>query len=274
MSFIHQRKEKGILKKILLALLGLYVMIGTSLYILQEKLLFMPTILAHDYKYQFEQPFEELFFKTEADAIINALHFKAENPKGIILYFHGNAGDLSRWGIITASFVEKGYDVLVMDYRTYGKSTGKLSERALYHDAQFCYDHLKERYNESEITIYGRSLGTAIATYLASKHHPKQLILETPYYSMVEVAKKRFPMFPVKQLMNYELPTYKFIKTVECPITMVHGTADKVIPIQLAEKLYNSLTNEQMTLTIIEGGSHNNLSDFEAYHQLIDQVLK
>jgi fermentation-respiration switch protein FrsA (DUF1100 family) len=273
MSFIHQRKEKGILKKILFILIGLYVMIGTSLYFLQEKLLFMPTVLAQDYKYQFQQPFEELFFKTEVDAVINALHFKAKNPKGVILYFHGNAGDLSRWGTITEYFVKKGYDVLVMDYRTYGKSTGKLSELALYHDAQFCYDYLKERYNESEITIYGRSLGTGIATYLASKHHPKQLIMETPYYSMVEVAKKRFPMFPVKQLLNYELPTFKFIKTVECPITMIHGTADKVIPIESAKKLYKSISNDKITLTIIEGGNHNDLVNFDAYHRIIEEVL-
>ena len=161
-----------------------------------------------------------------------------------------------------------------MDYRTYGKSTGKLSENALYHDAQFCYDYLTERYPEDEITIYGRSLGTGIATYIASKHHPKQLILETPYYSMVDVAKKRFPIIPVKQLIRYELPTYKFIKKVKCPITMFHGTNDRVISLKSAEKLYSSVTNDKITFTIIEGGNHNNLVGFEAYHKGIDEVLK
>lgn len=273
MSSIHQRKLKPILKYILFLLVGLYVMIGTSLYFLQEKLLFMPTELAQDFQYQFNHPFEELFLKTDEQAIINALHFKAENPKGVILYFHGNAGDLSRWGTITEYFVDKGYDVLVMDYRTYGKSTGKLSEEALYNDAQYCYDYLKTRYDESEITIYGRSLGTGIATYVASKHHPKQLILETPYYSLVHVAKKRYPIFPVKQLMIYEIPTYKFIKEVTCPITMFHGTNDKVIPISSAEDLYHSASDKNIRFEVLEGGTHNNLNTFEAYHQLMDTIL-
>ena len=92
---------KRSVKKALILLIGLYIMIGTSLYLLQEKILFRPTVLAQDYVYTFDSNFEELFLKPNDDAVINALHFKAENPKGVILYFHGNAGDLSRWGIIT-----------------------------------------------------------------------------------------------------------------------------------------------------------------------------
>lgn len=248
-------------------------MIGTSLYYLQEKMLFWPTVLAQDYKYEFSYSFDELFLKTEEKAIINALHFKAAKPKGVMLYFHGNAGDLSRWGAIAEYFVGKDYDVLIMDYRTYGKSTGKLSEDALYHDAHYIYNYLKERYNESEITIYGRSLGTGIAAQLASKHNPKQLILETPYYSMVDVAKKRFPIIPVKQLMRYQLPSHQFIQEVDCPITMFHGTKDRVIPLESAEQLYHSASNKKIAFNVIEGGGHNNLSDFEAYHNLIKKVL-
>src|SRR5210317_238710 len=123
MLFIQQGKIKPRLKKILFIFLGLYVMFTSSLYFLQDKLMFLPTVLAQDYQYQFNFPFEELFFETEENAVINALHFKVENPKGVILYFHGNAGDLSRWGTIVEYFVAKNYDVLVMDYRTYGKST-------------------------------------------------------------------------------------------------------------------------------------------------------
>jgi fermentation-respiration switch protein FrsA (DUF1100 family) len=273
MLFIQQDKIKPRLKKLLYIFLGLYVMINTTLYFLQEKMLFLPTVLAQDYQYHFTHPFEELFFKTEEQAIINALHFKAENPKGVILYFHGNAGDLSRWGTIAEYFVEKNYDVLIMDYRTYGKSIGKLSEDALYNDALYCYDFLKKHYAESEITIYGRSIGTGIATYTASKNHPKQLILETPYYSMIDVAQKRFPIFPVKQLLRYKLPTFDFLKNVICPITLIHGSDDNIIPIESAEKLYRSASNENLSFTIIEGGSHNNLMDFEAYHLVIDEVL-
>ena len=248
-------------------------MIGTSLYFLQEKLIFLPSKLNQNYQYDFEYPFEELFLKTAEDAVINALHFKAKNPKGAILYFHGNAGDLSRWGTIAEDFVEKNYDVLIMDYRTYGKSTGKLSEKAFYNDAVFCYEYLKERYKESEITIYGRSLGTGIATYLASKYWPKQLVLETPYYSMVDVAQRRYKIFPVKKLMSYEFPTFKFLEDVACPVTMLHGTNDNVVPFESAQKLYESVNNQKVSFTIVEGAGHNNLSDFDTYHQIIDKIL-
>ena len=266
--------EKRKIKQTLLVFIGLYIMIGTSLYLLQEKILFRPTILAQNYVFNFNQPFEELFLEPEENTVINAIHFKTENPKGVILYFHGNAGDLSRWGIITEYFVEKHYDVLVMDYRSYGKSKGVLSEEALYTDAQFCYDYLKTRYAEEDITLYGRSLGTGIASFLASKNTPKQLILETPYYSILDVASYRFPLFPVKYLMRYKLPSYEFIKEVRCPVSILHGTEDTVVPFESGKKLYNSTLKENMSFIVIEKGKHNNLIEFDAYHEHINNVLR
>ena len=205
-----QNPLKRKLRRILAVFVILYVMIGSSLYFLQEKLMFLPTTLDEDFTYSFQYPFEELFLKPEQNVLINALHFKNENPKGVILYFHGNAGDLSRWSKITEYFVEMNYDVLVMDYRTYGKSQGKLSEDALHNDAQYCYDYLLKQYSEDKITLYGRSLGTGMASKLAIKNKPKQLILETPYYSILDVAKHRFPLFPIKSLLRYHFPNYEY----------------------------------------------------------------
>lgn len=268
------KRKNQIFKKLLLVALGLYIMIGTSLYLLQEKLLFHPTVLAQDYKYSFKYPFEELFLETEDDAVINALHFKAEASKGVILYFHGNAGDLSRWGIITEYFVAKGYDVLVMDYRTYGKSIGKLSETAMYNDAQMCFDYLKKSYTEDNITIYGRSLGTGITTKLAAENNPKQIVLETPYYSIVDVAKSRFPIVPVKYLMHYKFLSYNYFNKVNCPVTIFHGTDDLVVPYESAQKLFDTKNpGQSISFITIENGGHNNLIDFEAYHQRIDQIF-
>ena len=160
-----------------------------------------------------------------------------------------------------------------MDYRTYGKSKGALSEKAFYHDGQFCYNYLKERYIESEITIYGRSLGTGIATFVASKNEPKRLVLETPYYSLVDVAKKRFPLFPVTKLMQYKFPTYQFIKQVGCPILMLHGTTDKVVPLSSGKKLYDSFIHKDLTFIEIPNASHNNLIDFKEFNDAIKKHL-
>jgi len=273
MLFTRQKKGNNKLKKILILVLGLYIMIGTSLYFIQEKFLFRPTVLSQDYKFNFSHDFEELFFKTDDHAVINALHFKVENPKGVILYFHGNAGDLSRWGIITEYFVEKDYDVLVMDYRTYGKSTGILSEQALYSDAQFCFNYIKNNYSEKDITVYGRSLGTGIATYIASENNFKQLILETPYYNIKDVATHRFPMFPIKYLLNYKLSSNLFIKNVKCPISIIHGTDDNVVPFNSGKKLFEVSIKDKTSFTKVEGGNHNNLIEFESYHDFIKKTL-
>jgi len=272
MLITAQKKLKRRLKKFIIVLFGLYVMIGSALYFFQEKLLFFPTTLGQDYPYQFNHKFEELFLKTDENTTINALHFKVENPKGVLLYFHGNAGDLSRWGIIAEYFVDLQYNVLIMDYRTYGKSSGKLSEQAIYNDAQYCYDYLLKHYSENEITLYGRSLGTGIASFVASKNKPKQLILETPYYSILDVAEHRFPMFPLKQLLKYHFPTHQFLPKAKCPITIIHGNDDSVVPYSSGKKLLE-LNIETLKFITVEGGDHNNLIEFEAYHKTIKTIL-
>ena len=273
MSSTHQKNLKKKLKRIVVILLAVYVMVGAALYYLQERLLFLPTTLDKDYVYELNYPYEELFFESEEGALINAIHFKLKNPKGVILYFHGNASDLSRWSKVTEYFVDLNYDLLVMDYRTYGKSKGKLSEEAMYKDATYCYNYLLNHYSEDEITLYGRSLGTGIASYLASLNSPKQLLLETPYYSILDVARQRFPVFPVKSLLRYHFPNYEYLPKVSCPISIIHGTADRVVPYESGKKL-TELNLNNLSFYSIPGGDHNNLIDFDDYHEAISKVLK
>ncbi len=262
------------LKKIIGALLGLYVLISLLMFLFQEKLIFLPTTLPQEYQYSFPQEFDELFLETEDGARLNALHFKTENPKGILLYYHGNAGDLSRWGIVTSYFMEYGYDVLVMDYRTYGKSTGKLSEEALYQDADLFYKKAKEWFPEDRIVVYGRSLGTTFATYVASQNHPSKLILESPFYGLKELAQERYWFLPVGALLRYKFPTWQYGEEVDCPIVIIHGTEDLVVPYESGERLYKTLPKAQTTLVTISGGSHNNLIDFTVYHDAIRKELQ
>ncbi len=249
-------------------------MVGSALYLLQEKFIFRPTVLPQDHVYEFRHDHEELFLHTAEDAIINAIHFKVEHPKGVILYFHGNAGNLQRWGEVTEFFVDMNYDVLVMDYRTYGKSTGPLSEIALYNDGQKCYNYLLQRYSEEDISLYGRSLGGSIASKIASTNQPKRLILESPFYSVADVAKNRFPIFPVKKLLRYELPSYKHIINVSCPITIYHGTDDYVVPFTSGEKLAFESSKPTTLFVAVEGGGHNDLINFDSYRTAVTELLK
>ncbi len=244
------------------------------IYFLQEKLIFLPTQLPQEYQYSFSANFEEVFLETDDGARLNALHFHVKNPKGLILYFHGNAGDLSRWGEIALFFVDKGYDVLIMDYRTYGKSTGKLGEKPLYQDAQLWYEHAKKQYDESNIKVYGRSLGGTFATHVAAKNNPHQLILETPFYGLEEVAKERFPFLPVGSLLKYRFPTYSFINEVKCPITIIHGTEDSVVPFDSGKRLFESISSQKKSFVAIKDGDHNDLINFQEYHKVIDKTLQ
>lgn len=261
------------LRKAVVIVAAFYIFVAGTMFLLQEKLIFLPTQLPQDYVFNFERPFEELFIKTEDGASLNALHFKTEDPKGILLYYHGNAGDLSRWGVITSHFTRFGYDVLVMDYRTYGKSTGTLSEEALYTDAALFYNKAKEWFPEDKIIVYGRSLGSTFATHVASQNSPKQLILESPFYSLEAFAKKRYWFLPVRSMLKYSFPTSEKIIKVSCPITIFHGTDDPVVPLENGERLQKTLPEGQCTLVPVPGGSHNDLVDFSEYQKGIRELL-
>lgn len=261
------------LKKAVLFLFSAYLMISAMLYLLQEKLIFLPSKLPADYSYSFTQPFEEIFITAADGAVLNGIHFKREQPEGVIVYYHGNAGDLARWGDIALFFVEKNYDVIIMDYRTYGKSTGKLSEEALYNDGQLFYEYALEHYTESEITLYGRSLGTGIAARVASENTPFRLILETPFYSLLDLGKSRFPYLPVQWFLKYPFKTHEYISEISCPIAFFHGTEDTVVPYNSGLRLFNSVSVHKNSFFTIKGGKHNNLNEFRDYRDGIKEVL-
>ena len=261
------------LKKAGLWLIASILILITMLYFLQEKLIFLPTKLDRDHQYVFDKPFEEFFLTRPDGARLNAIHFKRESPQGVILYFHGNAGDLSRWGEVVQGLVRRNYDVVVMDYRTYGKSTGKLSEEALLDDAQAFYDHLLKTYSPDKIIPYGRSLGTAMASYVASNNDVPLLILETPFYSLLDVASSRLPFLPLEALFKYPFRSHEFLQEAEGRIVMIHGDQDEVVPIDSARKLQASLEGKSLDFVLIPGGKHNNLSSFEVYQQTMDRLL-
>jgi alpha-beta hydrolase superfamily lysophospholipase len=242
------------------------------MYFLQEKIIFKPTVLAQDYIFEFKTPFEEIFLETPKNGRIHSVWFKNKAPKGVIVYYHGNRAGLERWGKITEYFAKKNYDVFVMDYRGYGKSTGELTESLLYKDAQIVYDFVKKTYCEQDIIIYGRSLGSGIATNIASKNHPRKLILETPYYSIKDVVDSWLPILP-EFIYEYKMKSGEYIKKVNCPMTIFHGTQDRVIPLSSAKKLYEA-ANFPKELVIIETANHTNINSFDTYHKKIDDLLK
>ncbi|MEE9349522.1 MAG: alpha/beta hydrolase [Flavobacteriaceae bacterium] len=260
--------------KIGIALLIIYVISAIILYFLQEKIIFQGIKLPNDYAYKFDKNFEEVNLKTADNFTLNALHFKVKNPKGVILYFHGNRGNLARWGEISSYFTQYNYDVFVMDYRKYGKSTGPFNETQMYNDAQICYEHIKKFYPEDKITIYGRSLGCTFAIKTAANNTPKQLILEAPFYSLTDVASYHYPLMPFKLLMKYKFESNLYLKNVTCKTTIFHGTNDGVVPFDSGKKLYESAIKKYTAFVEIPDGRHNDLIQFEIYKRGVIELLE
>ena len=238
----------------------------------QEKVVFLPVILPHDHTYDFENDFEEYLWDTPFDGKINALHFKIQNPKGVIAYFHGNADNLHRWGKIAVEFTKFGYDVLVMDYRGYGKSSGPRNEEYLYSDAQFFYDFAKENYGENKIIVYGRSLGGAFATKIAGENQPKMVILEATFYNLQDIVNRWLPgkvTDKVSPKMTYHFLSNQNILKVKVPLYHFHGTKDSVVPLKSGKKLFEVFEKEHPKIPKkfieIKGGTHEDLIKYDEF---------
>ncbi|MEM7174647.1 MAG: alpha/beta fold hydrolase [Chlamydiota bacterium] len=248
------------------------------IYYFQEDLLFQKTTLPKDYTFTYSQPFKEVFLQTEPDTQINALYFYTKQPKGLVIYFHGRGGNLAnQWGKVAEEFTSRGYDFFIMDYRGFGKSTGKLSEKSLCFDAEFIYDYLCHFFSEKQIIVYGKSLGTGIATYLASNRNPKMLVLESPYFSILDLSPRHLPYLPrflIPLLLKYHLRTDRWITKVISPIYIFHGTHDELVPYDSSLRLLRLLTHKMnANLITIERGKHNHLRKHPKYQLALDALL-
>ncbi len=257
---------------VLIALIAIYVALTLLLYFKQKDFIFYPTKLNQNYHFSQFKNAEESYFSAP-DATIHALHFKTKQPKGLVLYFHGNAGALDKWGYEASEFTKRGYDVVMPDYRSYGKSSGEISEKNLNADALMVYQNIVENRAPSDIVLYGRSLGSGIATELATKVDAKLLILETPYTSIGDVAKRGFFFFPIFRLLKFHFRNDKKIDKVNCPVHIIHGTNDELIPYSHALRL-TEIHGDSSILTTIENGGHNNLVTFDEFQKTLDELLE
>ena len=250
-----------------------YIVIGVTLFFLQEKFIFHPKKLPADYKYQFDIPFREINIPLTTEKNLSIVQFTVPDSllKGIVLYFHGNRLNINRYAKYATNFTRNGYEVWMMDYPGYGKSTGKRSEQILYDDAMILYKMAHSKVSIEQIIIYGKSIGTGIASQLASVRECKRLILETPYYSMDALAKHYFFIYPVIPMTKYAFPTYQYFEYIKAPITIFHGTSDAIIPYKHAKWLVEK--NQGTELITLEKGKHNNLPEFKLYQQKLDSLL-
>jgi len=252
---------------------AVYVVICLALYFFQEKLIFLPEKLPRDFKFSFDQDFEELNIKTTDGKLLNGVLFTSGGAKGLIFYLHGNAGSLNTWGKVAKRYTELNYDVFMLDYRGYGKSEGTIHNQAqFHHDIQAAYDEMKKRYKESNIAILGYSVGTGPAAYLASTNHPELLILQAPYYSLTDMMRHTYPIIPTF-LLKYKFDTYKYIKECKMPIVIFHGNKDEVVYYNSSIKLKVFMKRGDRLVTL-DGQGHNGITDNPQYINAIGTILK
>jgi len=261
------------IRPIIFWLIIIYFLPAITLQMFQKKLIFHPDALAADYKFKFDVPFDELKIPVKKDELLSAVLFKAKAPKGMVIYFHGNARNISGYASRTPDFTNQGYDVLMMDYPGYGKSTGPLTESKIYADGLLMYEIARQRFPADSIIIYGRSLGTAVATQLASVRDCRRLVLESPFYSMTDMAMRFAPIFPYSIMLEYKFPTNEFIKKVTSPVTIIHGTADGTVPIASGRKLEKFLKPGDKFIAI-EGADHNDMDKFTRFHEAVLNAIQ
>lgn len=256
----------------LLALVAIsYALLCGVLFLFQERLIFFPERDPPGTRYAFGAPAREMWLPVDG-ATLHALWFRRSEPQGVVLYLHGNAGSLRSWGAVGPNLAARGYDVLIVDYRGYGQSMGEIRGEAQFHaDMAAVYTWVLERYPEEQVMLYGRSLGSALATRLAAEHNPRLLILESPFYSLEAIARQQFPWAP-PFLLTYPLRTWSWIGEVRAPVVIIHGTADEVVPFAEGERLAR-LIRAPLRFVAVPSGSHNDLSAFPAYDEALDDAL-
>ena len=254
-------------------LVVIYCVVGITFYYLQDKLLFRPQPLLAGEQYHFRSPFIEVNIPFNQSSNLNIIQFPTTGKtKGVVLYFHGNRKNIGHYENFVPDFTNNGYEVWMMDYPGYGKSTGEFSEQRIYDWALLLYKLSRKRFSPDSIVIYGKSMGSGIAAQLASVRDTRRLILETPYYSFPSVIGQYAPVYPWNKMIHFKVPTYQYLQRVTAPVTIFQGTADGVIRHSNASSLKPFLKPGDEFISI-EGGSHNDLHSFNLFRQKLDSVL-
>jgi uncharacterized protein len=259
------------IRRVITSIFIIYIAGGFILYFIQDLLLFHPKPLLLNHQFSFTQPFEEINILID-HRNLSIIKFKTgAHRKGLVLFFHGNMENVEHYSKYPSLFTKNGYELWMIDYPGFGKSTGRRTEENMYKDALLMYEKAFKEISKDSLIIYGKSIGTGVASYLASERKSKRLILETPYYSIDALAKHYFPIYPVMPMTKYSFPINQYLKKVKSEITIFHGTKDKVVPYVQGKRLYEENTN--IELVTIENGRHNNLSAFPLFQYKLDSLL-
>jgi uncharacterized protein len=264
-------RSKKIIRRTVITIIIVYLAGGLLLYLFQDMLIFHPKSLSQQHKFSFSEPYEELNLPLGKDNLSIVKFKPTENRKGLVLFFHGNMENVEHYKQYPSLFTKKGFEIWMIDYPGFGKTTGKRTENIMYQQAMIMYKKATEEIQADSIVLYGKSLGTGLASFVASQGKSRLLILETPYYSIRELAGDLFPMYSFIPLTRYNFPNGEFLKKIQTATLIFHGTKDKVVPYHHGKRLADE--NKKIELVTIQNGRHNDLFGFQLFQRKMDSLL-
>lgn len=239
-----------------------YAALLAALWFGQEALLFDPVKLPADHRFAFGTDVQETWVDVPG-ARLNALHLQLPKPDGVVFFLHGNSGNLETWFVNADFYRNANFDMFMLDYRGYGKSTGRIESQAqLEADVLAAWNTIAPRYAGKRRVILGRSIGTGLASALAATVQPEQTVLVSPYESMVALAGAHYPWVP-SAFLRYPLRSDLALQQVQGPVLLAHGEKDTLIPPSNSEHLQKLAKRAQ--LLIVPGAAHNDMQTFDAY---------
>lgn len=254
---------------------ALYAAVLAFLWFRQESLMFYPVPLPANYPLGREPDIHERVVEVDG-ASLSVLQLKTVAPKGVVFFLHGNAGNLAGWFSNAEFYRQANFDLVMLDYRGFGKSTGHVSSaRQLREDVRAVWKAFASQYEGKRLVLYGRSLGTGLAADLAADltrqgRKPDLTVLVSPYTSMRELTSEFYPWVP-SALVRYPLETTAHLPAIGGPVLLVHGERDSLIGVHHSERLKNSLPSAR--LLVVPGAGHNDVHEFPVYRQALRQAL-
>lgn len=202
--------------------------------------------------------YENVSLTTSDNENLHGWYIPAANSKGVLLFFHGNAGNISHRLDSIKIFHGLGLDTLIIDYRGYGQSTGKTTEQGTYRDAQAAWDYLidSRRIPADRIIVFGRSLGGAVGAWLAGKTTPAAVIIESSFSSGEDMGRRLYPFMPIRLITRLKYPVVDYTARLNCPVLVVHSRHDEIIPFAMGEAIYTAVKQDKKFLEL--RGDHNN----------------
>jgi hypothetical protein len=265
---------KSPLVSLFILITSFYVVVTGVLYVAQSSFIFFPrSIAAHQISFLNQFKENEIKLNHEGVSLHGWFIQNASHPESpLIIYYGGNAEEVSQNLHDLDKFGD--YSMLFMNYRGYGKSEGRPSQYALFADALFIFDHFSDQYQfqPENIIIMGRSLGSAVAVHVAGQRQVKAMVLVTPFDNLVNVAKKHYPIFPIKLLLRHPFLSDSIAPNITCPMLAVMGKEDRIIPNDLSMNLVEKWGGKRESI-ILENVGHNTISFSEEYWVAIQAFL-